>query len=320
MTTQPNTEAAPEAPGDLMFRQVIEAFVSPEVERRRAESGELEGIHRFLVLMPPGDPVVVKLNREFQGEATVRATRDFEQGEEIDTDSFDHVSDFRPDEIDRGRPFIAGFAHRDGWSLVLRLGWQHVDAAPCLRLGQEFAVTAREALAAGRTGPALENAHSAAELFAKAVLLSAPPAITGRIVNSSKHTDIVPAFNQWTALGNAPRGATRLLGKLQALRRSARYLNDPLTVTSEEVGELFEALDMFEKFTEADVAGDPLRSYFVIATRELRAGELVELSAMTTNPHDERLHGLPRLSKRDLAAHRLEVVSQHGEMLGRDRS
>lgn len=283
--------------GDVLFQQLLELFVGPEMKRLQAADPSAEGlaVHRFLILMPPGQRPIVKLNDAFGGVVEARHTRDLVKGEEVGPEDIDGVSSFEPHDDDRGQPFIAGFAHSAGWSVIFRLGWQHEMAAPYLKLGQEFAATAKEALAAHRIGVALDNAHSAAELFAKSVLLSAPPAMTEKVINSSKHSHIVDRFNQWTALDNAPREFTTVLGRLQALRGSARYLNKPLMITDEEVAGLFRRLDEFEAFAENEITGDnPRTSFNVIATRDIRAGELVGLDAATIEHPQRRERGKQR--------------------------
>lgn len=269
--------------GDVLFQQLLELFVVPEMERLQAAdpSGEWSAVSRFLILMPPGQSPIVKLNDAFGGLLEVHYTRDCVLGEEAGPADIDGVANFEPDEDDHGQPFIAGFAHSAGWSVVFRLGWQHEMAGTYLRLGQQFAATAREALVAGRTGVALDNAYSASELFAKTVLLSSPLAMTEEVVNSRDQKHIVPRFDKWTGLDNAPRGFTHLLHDLWELRGAARYLNEPLSVGTDEVDRLFVTLGEFEAFAENEINGEPRTSYNVRATRDIRSGELVELDAAT---------------------------------------
>ena len=72
-----------------------------------------------------------------------------------------------------------------------------------LALGRDFAASAREAQAAGRLGVALDCAYSAAELLAKAELLSCSPTIEAAL-GARKHAGVATPYSLWARLGNTP--------------------------------------------------------------------------------------------------------------------
>ena len=148
--------------------------------RRSPSSGEAaEGtaIYRFQVLLHPDGAPEIRLNDQIGGAVQATATRAVAAGEVVTTDDFSAVKSYEPMPEDADVPHITAFAHRGGWSISFDFTYRHPRRFDHLSAGRDFAATAREALAAGRVGAALENAHSAVELLAKAELLSCRPTI-----------------------------------------------------------------------------------------------------------------------------------------------
>ncbi|WP_437316705.1 hypothetical protein [Sorangium sp. So ce385] len=100
----------------------------------------------------------------------------------------------------------------------------HVDAA-----GEFFAI-ADAAYAAGHTRAFIDNAHSSAELVAKAELLLMKQIGSGR----ANHKDIQRIGSAFLHM----RDIHSLLGRLSTLRFPARYLLGELTVTADELERL----------------------------------------------------------------------------------
>jgi hypothetical protein len=143
----------------VLFQDVVDWFVQPEVAARRI-AGELPtdpAIYRFQVLLHPEGEPEVRLNEQVGGVVKAVATRTIEPGEEV-TDDFSGVSSYEPKPEDVGVPHITSFAHREGWSVAFDFTYRHPRSADYLERGHDFAETAREALAAGRVGTALDNA------------------------------------------------------------------------------------------------------------------------------------------------------------------
>lgn len=163
---------------------------------------------------------------------------------------------------------------------------RHPLAGEHLALGREFAATAREAHTAGRPEVTLDNAYSAAELLAKAELLSCSPTIEAALC-ARTHAGVTTPYSLWARLGNTDTRFPALVHRLAELRPAARYLNAELAADDEQVAELLEQLAEMERHVRGVVSGDPAyrrQRYQVIATREIRAGRLARDGDCTIVP------------------------------------
>jgi hypothetical protein len=274
--------------GNDLFADVGERFIEPEVARRRADGsfGADERVWRYQVLLPPGEPPVVRLNEEVRGEVLVEVAREMSVGDEAYLDDIARVAGFEPAPEDRGIPYIAAFAHRSGWTMRYDLSRRHPLADEHLMLGCDFAASAHEAHEAARLGVALDCAYSAAELLAKAELLSCSPTIEAA-VGARKHSGVVTPYSLWARLGNTEQRFATLLHRLGQLRGAARYLNGELAADAGQVAELLEQLAEMERHVRGVVTGDPAyrrQRYQVIATRDIRAGRLARDGDRTIVP------------------------------------
>lgn len=265
--------------GPSLFEDVVESYVRPEMARRieRHEWRPEEGAYRFQVLWPVGEPVHVRLNDEVGGTALVRATRPVESGQIVYAEDISGIAEYTPRPKEADTPHVTAFQHSQGWSMVFGLAYRHPQRHAFLRLGQQFASTAREALAADRGNAALDNAFSAVELLVKAELLSSSPTIEATLTAGS-HGRVHELYNLWGRLENTDRRFVRLLNRLQELRSPARYLDGELRLREGEPEALFAVLADMEAYVTAVVAGDTTiapNRYNVIATRDINAGTLV---------------------------------------------
>jgi hypothetical protein len=261
---------------------------------RRQTNGQLrEGtnVYRFQVLLPPDGPVEVRLNDEVGGEALAKAARPVKRGQEVTIEDITAIEKYVPRPEDAGIPHVTAFAHRAGWSIAFEFGYRHPRRHDFLRLGHQFAETAREALAAGRVGVALDNAFSATELLAKTELLSCAPTIEAAIA-ARTHGSVRESYNLWGRLDNTDRRFIDLLNRLSDLRQPARYLGRELRLKPGEPEHLVELLAEMEAHVDVAVTGDASsalpHSYNVIATRDIVAGQLVWAADFTIRPPKKR--------------------------------
>jgi hypothetical protein len=288
MADEPATDDPPELPGDALFADIGERFITPEVARRRAEGsmGAGDRVWRYQLLLPPGQPPVIRLNEEVRGEVLAEVSRDAAVGDEVYLEDIVRITGFEPEPEERGTPYIAAFAQGTGWMMSYDLSRRHPLADEHLALGADFAASAREAHASGRVGVALDCAYSAAELLAKTELLSCSPTIETAL-SARKHAGVVTPYTLWAHLGNTEQRFASLLHRLGHLRPPARYLNGDLDAEAGEVAQLMATLAEMERHVHGVVTGDPAhrrRRYQVIATRELRAGRLARDSDCTIVP------------------------------------
>jgi hypothetical protein len=292
MTDEQPQAAAPnlEAIGPVLFQEVLETFAEPELVRRQqaGEWPENAPVYRFQVLLHHDRQLEVRFNEEVGGTAQAVATRTIEKGEEVTVEDIGGITAYELPPEDQNVPHITAFLHRDGWSVAFDFNYRHPRRYEYLERGGEFAATARDALAAGRLGVALDNAFSATELLAKAELLSSHPTIDDALASRS-HEGVAIPYSLWARLENTDRRFVRLLNRLRELRSAARYLGKQLSLKPGEPADLFVALADMEEHVQRAVDGEPIsqppHGFNVIATRDLKAGQIVKREDFTLLPH-----------------------------------
>jgi|GEM_PF-3376309 len=206
-----------------VLTSMFEAFWRPEIERRGG--AEVTGpVHRALAILYPGRPVEVRLNDEFELVARAKAKTQMVPGSPVTLESVDAIEALEPLGVDPNAGWVVWVVLPDGsqmaqFDFVRNRG----RSIRLLGLAREYLDTASEALEAGRTGPAIENAMAAAELAVTAQMYSLTtdePAEGGR---RNAHS----ARQHWTkvqvGLGNTTVDAHATLVALQALRGASRY-------------------------------------------------------------------------------------------------
>lgn len=292
MTEQHAEEPDLERVGTTLFQDVLDRYIVAEVERRQEtrEWTDDMGLYRFQVLMPPDGENQVRLNEQVGGTIQAVATRAIEKGDGVVVEDFSGVKGYEPLPEDIGVPHVTAFLHRDGWSLAFEFSYRHPRRFEYLELATGFAATAGEALAADRLGVALDNAFSAVELLAKAELLSCHPTIEDALAASS-HGAIATPYALWARLDNTDSRFVHLLYRLQELRPAARYLKKALALRDGEPESLFSLLAQMEvhvrRVVEGADTGEGPHGFNVIATRDVKAGQLVMRTDFTSRPPKE---------------------------------
>jgi len=240
--------SAEEAPTgyERTFRQFLQVYIWPEVERRRA-AGELSADFRLwaaqVLFYPDGRRNVVRLNGEIRAllRVPVPLGRSVQAGQPVylrDVVAIDQVQLAEDDDPDAGH--ITTLALQSGWFLSF-------DARYNKGLSRRHLDVAREFLAAARSARRLEHWHacvdclfSAVELGARATLLSIPDK---DFRQQTKHQQLKKRFRQWTQMGNIAPEQHEAFNKLSAWRRSARYLDVPLRVEPDAIDNLFNIIE-----------------------------------------------------------------------------
>ncbi|UKD58600.1 hypothetical protein L3Q65_18355 [Amycolatopsis sp. FU40] len=116
-------------------------------------------------------------------------------------ENVEHVSGLRPAKITPDAGWIAfALIPEGGGAVAFNFRYNRDRAAELINRASEFMATAREALAAGRPGPAVETALAAGELAATA--MTSLQNITHKRRNT--HGARQAWLNRYTQLGNAP--------------------------------------------------------------------------------------------------------------------
>jgi uncharacterized protein (UPF0332 family) len=279
---EPNWDAI----GNNLFGEVVAGYIEPELQRRR-QAGEWpdDVLYRWQVLLPWGAPAQVRVNEEVGGTVTAKAARPIEKGEEVMVKDVAGITGYKPRHEDADIPHVTAFLHAEGWSIAFELGYRDPGRHDHLRAGQEFVAAAREALGAGRLRAFADNAFSAAELMAKAELLSSAPTVELALA-ARKHGGVASPYNLWARLGNTDPDFARLLNRLNDLRPAARYLNSDFALDAAQAQQLLTDLEAMAEHVRRVVEDprDKEHGYQVIATREIRAGTIVRPGDFTLIP------------------------------------
>jgi hypothetical protein len=224
-------------------------------------------------------PAQIRLNSEVRGRIKARAARDLKAGEEVAIDDFYEIASYRPLEDDEDAAHVTALRHAGGWSLAMSFSYNTARIGQHVEVADEFLATARHALAQARLRAFTESAFSAVELYAKAELLALPDE---RLLKGS-HGTVAGNYSVWARLGNTGETFARLLHDLGDLRREARYLHAPLTITQ---GEASRMLATINRMAEHVHDGRPTpwvgpegnrRSFNIVARRAVSAGEVLEV-------------------------------------------
>jgi hypothetical protein len=216
------TEESPDG-WNRTLTQMWALYLQPEIDRRRASGSLPEHFFVYIaqVLFSPDERIRVLLNDEVQGEGLMRAPRNIQKGEPLQSTDLQYMELFElPDELlDNGHFTIIRAG--DGWRMFFNFLSGRAKAKNMLELAEQFLESARSSANNGHAGPAVENLFTACELASKAeLILYRNPA-----VKAKTHGPVASEINKWARLGNIEAAFVALFNKLSQQRPFARYGN-----------------------------------------------------------------------------------------------
>jgi len=234
------------------IQNIMDIFISPEVRRRR-NAGELpkplDLLAAQVILFPDERKSLVRINWEVRAIEKVKYKSGItkKKGDKIYDNEIEGIEDVKlgpGDDPDCGHIFL----YRLGGGIFLyfdfrrdnALATQHVERA------REFHHVTDYSLRKGNLAAFVDNAFSAAELSAKAVLLvmyDYKPSLRVK----AKHAAIHARYNRFANLGNVMPEYKKTFNSLSELPEAARYLKRPLSITEEEA---YRMLDVVGKMIE----------------------------------------------------------------------
>ena len=229
-----------EAASQRTFAHAMELWFEPEI-RRRQEAGTISKpftLRAAQVIMYADDrPNVVRLNEEVQlmVETKLRdgITKDY--GEPLYWKDLETITSIRlPDDQDPNCGHFTLVRIGDAWYCAFDFRYNKAKAAELLEAAEEFFAAASDALDAGRKRVAVDNLFSAAELAAKAYVVSTPLPGDGQI---EKHQHIHARFNMFARHGNVEADHRKAFNKLSEQRIKARYVRGDLELTIGEIAD-----------------------------------------------------------------------------------
>jgi len=201
------------------FRQIRDLWIIPELKRRQ-EAGELSQgfeLHAAQVLFFPDErKTEVRINNEVQADM-----------EASDPDC-GHITVTRLDDV---------------WKLEWDFRYNKALATKHIEMATQFYQLANLARQRGWFRPFVDTLFSAAELAAKARLLSVYPDFRRK----ASHKGIKIKYNLWGKLQNVPPEHTTTLNRLTTFRTEARYFEGDLSISDDDAQELVDYVaDMIE--------------------------------------------------------------------------
>jgi uncharacterized protein (UPF0332 family) len=227
-----------------VFRQAIDMFVIPEIDRRKKigkipQNFILEKAQIIFSLRSGRN--YVRLNNE------VKAI--IKRGDAVYEKDVDQIESVNLREKDSDYGHITLLLFRGSWIVAFDFRYNKKISQEHIKASTEFYESAKENLVEKRLRPFFENAFASAELSAKSILLSIP---NKEILEGKNHRDRISTFKKWADLGNVKIEFSTTLSKLNSLRDSARYLvsND---FKKEDTNKILSTIKEMIKFAEDSI-------------------------------------------------------------------
>lgn len=235
----------------------MEIWITPEVIRRQAAdliSRPYDLKAGQIILHADGRPNEIRLNDEVRALGKVKLKAGIakkSKGDPVYAHEIEGYESFRlPDDEDPNCGHITIIRFGDQWSIAFDAIYNKGIATAHLSAAKQFITAAQQALASNSLRVFVDTCFSAAELAAKAILLTSPIPGEG---HKMTHGRIHARYNIQAKLGNVDSSHKDALNRLATLRGSARYLNNELKFTHDEARVLIKAVEDAISFGEKRV-------------------------------------------------------------------
>ena len=207
--------------GQRMLEQAFEMWINPELERRRV-SGALKEPFQLLMaqrLQHPDGNIIIRINDEVRGVASLRASRDLQKGEEVLLSDFQGLENFELEDEDLDSGHWTVFWTGKGWFTSFNFLTQRARCLDLLSKSSQFLAAATYAKLQKHPAVVVDTLFSACELIAKAQLV-ASHAIK---LDVKSHSQVASQINLWRKRGNVEGAFVDLFNRLGQLRPRYRY-------------------------------------------------------------------------------------------------
>jgi uncharacterized protein (UPF0332 family) len=228
------SENANLAAAQKFAEHLLETFISPEVVRRQ-ELGQLprplEIRAAQVIFFPDGKKPDVWVNEEIQAIAHIKlkegVTKD--AGEPIYESEIEGLEAITlTDNVDPDCGHVTFFRVNQSWILAFDFIYNKSLSRRHIKTAEEFINVAEYSYGKGYLPAFIDNLFSAAELLAKAVLLSFW--LDPQFHDKAGHKAIHSRYNKFAQLGNVRALHAETFNKLAHLRYPARYLKRPVDI------------------------------------------------------------------------------------------
>ena len=229
------------------FNQILEIWVTPEVMRRQelaliSKPYDLRAVQ--VIFYPDNRLNIISLNEEVRFVGKVKLKQGISLKQKGDPvylqDIDDYESFYLPKDEDPNCGHITIYRFPDHWIISFDLVYNKGIATEHLLAAKQFLNAGRQAIKENSMRVFVDTCFSAAELSAKALLITTP--IPGENTKMS-HGRIHSRYNLQAKLGNIDISHKDALNRLAALRGSARYLNNTLDINEDEASSLAKVVE-----------------------------------------------------------------------------
>jgi uncharacterized protein (UPF0332 family) len=265
--------------GQLMWTWMWETYLAPEIEQQLADGtvqSPFELVKAQLLFRVGEARPEIRLNDAVRGTAQAVATGPVEAGQELTIDDIGEVHGFILDEKDANAAHVTMLASSTGLNLMFDGRYNALVIASHVEASKEFIASAEDDLDAGRLRSFAQSAFDAAELLAKAELLTLPIA---DLPKAKTHRAVRGHYNRWAKLGHTDPRFVGLLNQLGDERAAARYLRGEAhleeTKARSQLRTLREMHDHVDSVRPKRTFDEPPVEYSVRVKRDVVAGELL---------------------------------------------
>lgn len=207
--------------GSRVLENAFNLWINPELARRRA-LGELPEHFTLIAaqrIQRPDGTIIVRINDEVRGMASVRLSRSVQKGEAVMLSDLDGLEgfDILEEELDSGHWTVLWSGTR--WFMSFNFLSNRGRCIDLLTKASQFRRTAADATERGHAAVAVDNLFSACELASKALL------VASHVVelDAKTHGTVASRINSWRKLGNVEGAFVDLFNRLRELRPLYRY-------------------------------------------------------------------------------------------------
>lgn len=239
--------------GQMVFKQFMDLFVTPEVMRRQ-ETGELDKSLNLraaqVIFFPDGRKPEVRINSEVKaiGKVRLKPRISKKAGEPIfehELEGLEEINLTDHDDPDCGHATLLRIGDR--WITAFDFRYNRALAKKHIETAEQFYDSAEFSFNHRHWSPFIDNLFSAAELLAKSILLSMPDP---EFRKKASHKAIQARYNRFAHLGNVKAIYRETFNKLSALRNPARYLKGTIPISDDEARRLLDTVkNMMEDVT-----------------------------------------------------------------------
>ena len=208
-----------------VFQQVMDIFITPEIERRRKEGSIKDGTiitKMQIVFSLDTGKNEVRLNDEVKAIVKAKANKPIQKREIVYETDISAIEDIELTDEDLNCVHITLLLFKDNWTISFDFRYNKERVKVHIEASKEFYESAINSLDNQRLRPFYENAFATAELSAISVLLTLP---SKEILECRNHKKRLSQFKNWADLGNVKMEFSTTLSGLSKLRDSARYLH-----------------------------------------------------------------------------------------------